>query len=71
MHDVQNQHDIVLYNAVDDDVIVCRKAAQAGAQIIITPSPHVRILGQLPETLGDGLHHASGGIDAAALTGDA
>jgi len=50
MHNVQNQHRIVLYDAVDDDVIVGGEAAQARSQIIVTATPQVRIPGQQPET---------------------
>jgi len=45
VHDVQNQHHVILHNAVDDDIIVSHEAAEAEAQIITTPS-HVRIPGQ-------------------------
>ena len=41
---------VARYDAVDDDVIVSGKAAQAGAQIIVTATPQVRIPGQQPET---------------------
>ena len=30
VHDMQNEHHIVFHDAVDDDVIISREAAQAG-----------------------------------------
>ncbi len=41
MHDVQNQHHIVFSNTMDDQVIVSGEAAQARAQIVVTPPPQV------------------------------
>jgi hypothetical protein len=70
MHDVQDLYHVVRHDAVDDDVIVGRKAAQAKPQIFVTATAHVRIPGQRPETLGDAFHHAGGNLGAAALAGD-
>jgi|HubBroStandDraft_1064217.scaffolds.fasta_scaffold14422_5 hypothetical protein len=42
MHDVQDQYHVVRHDAVDDDVIVGRKAAQARPQIFVTATAHVR-----------------------------
>jgi hypothetical protein len=39
MHDVQDQYHVVRHDAVDDDVIVGRKAAQARPQIFVTRRP--------------------------------
>jgi hypothetical protein len=58
---------IVLHNAVDDDVIASDEAAHTRTQIV-TPSTHVWIPGQQPKALLDALHHRSGNIDAAALS---
>ena len=30
MNHVQNQHHVILFNAMDDEVVVSRKTAQAG-----------------------------------------
>src|ERR1022692_2161694 len=68
MHDVQNQHHIVLRDTVKDDLIASGEAAHTRTQIA-TPSSHVWIPGQQPKALVDALHHPSGNIDAAALAG--
>jgi len=69
MYGVQNQHHIVLHNAVDDDVIADGEAAQTWTQVV-APSSHVWIPRQQPKALVDALHHPSGNIDAAALAGN-
>jgi hypothetical protein len=46
VHDMQDQHHVVLYDAVDKDVIVSGEAAQTETQIIVATTPHVRIPGQ-------------------------
>src|ERR1022692_1461016 len=68
MHDVQNQHHIVLHDTVEDDVIASGEAAHTRTQIA-TPSSHVWIPGQQPKALVDALHHPCGKIDAAAIAG--
>ena len=45
MHHVQNQHYVVLYDAIDDDVIAGGEAAQARPQIIVTATPQVKDTG--------------------------
>src|ERR1022692_381275 len=68
MHDVQNQHHIVLRDTVKDDLIASGEAAHTRTQIA-TPSSHVWIPGQQPKALVDALHHPCGKIDAAAIAG--
>src|ERR1039457_6835242 len=68
MHDVQNQHHIVLRDTVKDDLIASGEAAHTRTQIA-TPSSHVWIPGQQPKALVDALHHPCGKIDAAGIAG--
>lgn len=70
MNDVQNQDEFVFLNAVDDDVIACRKAAQTGAQIFVARPSDIRVSSQQPKPLGNVVHNAGSGIDAAALAGN-
>ncbi|MDQ6708350.1 MAG: hypothetical protein M3Z85_20515 [Acidobacteriota bacterium] len=36
VHDMQNQHNVIVDNAMDDDIIVSDEATQAGTQIVVT-----------------------------------
>src|SRR5271157_3892310 len=71
VRNMQDQHNVVLFDAMDDDIVVSRKAAQAGAQIVITPPSQVRMPGKQPKTLSNALDDTSGNIDAAALASEA
>lgn len=39
VHHMQNQHDIILPDAMDDEVVVNREATQAGPQIVVARAP--------------------------------
>jgi hypothetical protein len=71
VYDVQNQHHVMLYDAVDNHVILGGETAEPGPQIIVTPTPDVRIPRQEPKPLRDALHYAGRDIDAAALVRNA
>ena len=71
MEHVQYQHNVISFDAMNDDVIADGEASQTGAQITISTTAHVGKLGEHPETLGDIFHHAGGNLDAAAFAGNA
>ena len=70
MHDMQNQHHVILFDAMDNEVVVSREAAQAGTQVIVALSSHEWIPRQQPETPGDRLQDAGSNIGATAFAGD-
>ena len=57
-------------DAVDDDVLVYKKAAKARTQIVIAPPPDLRMQRQQPEALCDGVDEAAGNVGATALAGN-
>jgi hypothetical protein len=58
---------VLLLNAVNDDVLAYRKTTKTGAQIVITASSNVRMACKKVETLSDGIDEPIGNLDAAAL----
>ena len=66
---LKNQH-VVLFDAVDDDILAHGKTPQARAQILIAVASDVRVSGKKIETLGDGINEPVGNLDAAAFFGD-
>jgi hypothetical protein len=59
---MQNQDEFILLNAVEGDIVACRKTAQAGAQVLVSRPSDIRASGQQPETLGDVVHGAGRNI---------
>ena len=46
MHNVQDQHDVIFFDPMNDDIVISREAAQTGTQIVITPPAKVRMPGK-------------------------
>src|ERR1035437_3441286 len=57
------------FQAIDDDVLPDNKAPQARAQIFVAAASHLGKAGQKKKPVGDGINHAVGNLDAAALLG--
>ena len=55
--------------AIDDDVLPDNKTPQARAQIFVAAASHLWKAGQEKKPAGDGIDHAVGNLDAAALLG--
>ena len=69
-YDVQDQN-ILTFNAIDDDILSRGKTAQAGAQVFIAATSNMGIGGKKKKTVGDGINHAVGDVDAVAFLGKA
>jgi hypothetical protein len=52
MHHMQNQHHVILYDAMNDEIAFSRERAQTRPQILVPRTAQMRIPGQQPETLG-------------------
>lgn len=63
---MQNKR-VILFGAVDDDVLAHRKAPQASAQILITAASDVRVAGEEIETLANGIDEPVGYVDTATF----
>src|SRR5882762_2582985 len=66
---MENQH-VLLFDAVDDDILAHGKTAQARAQILISVSSDMRVASEKIETLRDGVNKPVGDLDAAAFFSD-
>src|SRR5258708_23693689 len=58
---------VILFEAVDDDVLAHGKAPQARAQILIAAASDVRMTGQKVEARGNGIDKPVGNVDAATF----
>ena len=67
--DVENEY-VIICDAVDNDVLTHREAAQTRPQIVVTMPANLRMHRQHPETLIDGIDNAMGSVHAAGLAGD-
>src|ERR1035437_10203369 len=65
---MENQN-VLVCNAIDDDVLPGNKTPQARAQIFVAAASHLGKAGQQSKPVGDGINHAVGNLDAAALLG--
>ena len=63
---MKNQH-VLLFDAVDDDILAHGKTTQAGAQILVAVASDVRAARKKIEALGDGIDEPIGNLDAAAF----
>jgi len=61
---MKNQH-LLIFNAVDDDVLAREKTPQARTQILVAASSNVGVTGKKKKPVGDGINHAVGNLDAA------
>jgi hypothetical protein len=66
---VKNHH-IIVFDAIDDDVLADGKASEAGAQILVTAATHERVANEKIEALRDGVNEPVGNIHAAAFLCD-
>jgi hypothetical protein len=62
---MEYQH-VLLFDAVDDDILAHGKTAQPWAQILIAMASDMRVAGKEIETLRDGVNKPVGDLDAAA-----
>src|ERR1035437_5880620 len=65
---MENQN-VLVCNAIDDDVLPGNKTPQARAQIFVAAASHLGKAGQQSKPVGDGINHAVGNLDVAALLG--
>jgi len=65
---MKNQY-VVTFDSIDDDILARKKTSQAGTQILIAAASDVGITGEQKEPLGDGINHAVGNLEVAALRG--
>lgn len=70
MQDVDCCVFVVLPNAINDGVLIGRKAAEFWAQIFVTASTAVRIFSEEPKTAINIIYNPSCNISTAAFTGD-
>src|ERR1019366_7329404 len=67
-YQMENQN-VLVSDPIDDDVLPDNKTSQARAQIFVAAASHLGKAGQEKEPVGDGINHAVGNLDAAALLG--
>src|ERR1035437_5806490 len=65
---MENQN-VLVCNAIDDDVLPGNKTPDLRAQIFVAAASHLGKAGQQSKPVGDGINHAVGNLDAAALLG--
>jgi hypothetical protein len=49
-------HHVLVFDAIEDDVLADGKAPQAGAQIFVAGTPQIRISGEKKEPVRDGAY---------------
>ena len=59
---MENQH-VLLFDAVDDDILAQGKTTQPWAQILIATAPDMRVAGKEIEMLCDGVNNPVGDLD--------
>jgi hypothetical protein len=60
-------HNIVLFDTVNNDILAHGETTQARAQIFIAMASDVRVAGKKIEPLSDGINKPVSNLDAAAL----
>lgn len=63
-------HYVVSFNPIDNDVLARDKTTQTGAQVFITTPSDMGIGGKKKKPVRNGINHAVGSIDAGAFLGD-
>src|ERR1700683_3700342 len=61
---------VLLFDAIDDDVLAHNEATQARAQIVVAAASYMRMARKKIETFSDGIDEPVGNLDAPALSRD-
>ena len=73
MENMENQHNVVGPNSINDDIFIDRKGPEADPKVMIAAPAEIRVLGKQPELVCDVVYDAvgdiaaSGGLRSAAL----
>jgi hypothetical protein len=57
---------VLLFNTIDDDVLMHGEAPQTGTQILVAAAADMRVASQKIETRGDRINEPVGNVDATA-----
>jgi hypothetical protein len=71
MDNMQNQNDVILDDAMNDDILLGWKTSESWPPILIASAANKGMLCQQPKTLGDVIDNPVGDVNTAALLGDA